>query len=351
VTSGTTHSRRGASAHMQYRRFGSTELTTSEVGFGCARIGGVFQHSSRTEILALLRDTFEHGVTFFDTADMYTQGESERLVGEAFRRQRDRVVIATKFGYRLPAQKQLINRVKPLLKPLIARLGLKSRQIHASLRGPVSQQDFSPGYIIKAVEASLGRLHTDYIDVYQLHDPPVEVLERGEFVEPLERLRQQGKIRYWGVACQQAADVVAGLHYPSLASVQVGLSVLEQAALDAAIPGAVNRGVAIILRQVFASGLLTRELDAVRLEELDCDPEVAARKRHQIGAYASIAERCGRSRTEMALQFALARRGASVVLLGISRAEQFEVALRALQAPEISAEEHELLIASRRAGR
>src|SRR5260370_3491910 len=103
---------------MQYRRFGTTALTTSAVGFGCARIGGVFQDSSRTEIVALLRRALGEGITFFDTADMYAQGESERLVGEAFRNDRDRVVIASKFGYRLPAQKQLINQVKPLLQPL-----------------------------------------------------------------------------------------------------------------------------------------------------------------------------------------------------------------------------------------
>jgi aryl-alcohol dehydrogenase-like predicted oxidoreductase len=336
---------------MQYRRFGNTELATSEVGFGCARIGGVFQGVTRSEVVTLLRRAHQEGITFFDTADMYTQGESERLIGEAFHRQRDRVVIATKFGYKLPAQKQLINRVKPLVRPLITRLGLKSQQVHRGLRGTVSQQDFSPAYIIRAVEASLRRLKSDYIDLYQLHDPPIEILERGEFVEPLELLRQQGKVRYWGVACQQADDALACLPYPGLASIQVGLSALEQAALDTAIPRAAERGTAIIARQVFASGLLTRRPEALQLDEIDYDPDVAARKRDQLVAYASIAERCGRGRAEMALQFALARQGVSVVLLGISRAEQFDSSLRALQAAKLSPEEAQLLTASRRAGR
>ncbi len=336
---------------MRRRRFGSTELTTSEVGFGCARMGGVFQSSSRTENVQLLRLAFEQGVTFFDTADMYTQGESERLVGEALRRDRDRVVIATKFGYRLPARKQLVDRIKPLVKPFVARLGLRPHQFHAGLRGTVSQQDFSSGYIVAAVEASLRRLKTDYIDVYQLHDPPLEILERGEFVQPLEALRQQGKIRHWGVACQQPEEALACLRYPALASIQVGLSVLEQAALDAAIPRAAERGTAIIARQVFASGLLTRQLDTLHPEDIDSDPEVAARKRDQLAAYASIAARCGRSRVEMALQFALARRDVSVVLLGISHKKQLEACLRALQAPAISTDELELLTSSRRPGR
>src|ERR1700694_526802 len=102
---------RMTSAHMRYRQFGSTDLTTSEIGFGCARIGGLFSGGTRAEVIGLLRRAFDHGITFFDTADMYAQGESERLVGEAFRANRDRVVIATKVGYTLPTQKQFISRI------------------------------------------------------------------------------------------------------------------------------------------------------------------------------------------------------------------------------------------------
>ncbi|MGI9146786.1 MAG: aldo/keto reductase [Chloroflexota bacterium] len=336
---------------MLYSQFGNTDISTSEIGFGCARIGGVFQGSSRKELLALLLRTFEQGITFFDTADMYTQGESERLVGEAFRHSRDRVVIATKFGYKSPAQKLLVSRIKPFVKPLVARLGLKPKQVHAGLRGTVSQQDFSPTYIATAVEASLRRLKTDYIDVYQLHDPPADVLERGEFVEALELLRQQGKIRHWGVACQQPEDALVCLKYPSLASVQVGLSVLEQVALDGAIPRAAERGTAIIARQVFASGLLTRPTEPLQLNEIDDEPEVATRKRDQLTAYGLIVAHSGRSRAEMALQFALGKHDVSVVLVGISRPEQVEPTLRAAQATRLSPEEQQLLTASRRSGR
>jgi aryl-alcohol dehydrogenase-like predicted oxidoreductase len=336
---------------MRFRRFGNTDLTVSEVGFGCARLGGVFHASSRTEIVGLLRQAFDVGVTFFDTADMYTQGESERLVGEAFRHDRDRVVIASKFGYTLPAQKRLINRVKPLLKPLVARLGLKPRQVFASVRGTVSQQDFSPGYIVRAAEASLRRLNTDYIDVYQLHDPPLQILQQGDFVEALELLRQQGKIRHWGVACQQTEDALACLPYTSLTSIQVGLSVLEQAGLDAAIPRAAERGVAIIARQVFASGLLTRELNALKLDEIDGDPLIARQKYDQLVAYAAIVQRGERTPAEMALQFALATENISVVLVGISRPAQLDAGLRALTTAKLSADELHLLTASRRPGR
>ncbi len=333
---------------MRYRPFGSTGLTTSEVGFGCARLGGVFQGSSRTEVIALLRGAHDAGITFFDTADMYTQGESERLVGEAFQGRRHQVLIATKVGYRLPAQKQLAHRIKPLVKPLVRRLGLTSRQLHTRVRGSVSEQDFSPAYIASAVESSLRRLRTDYIDVYQLHDPPDDVLQRGEFVETLQRLQDQGKIRSWGVAPQQPEQALAALAHPSLGSVQIGLSALEQSALDAAIPAAEARGIAVIGRQVFASGLLTRSVERVQLEELDVEPTIAVRKHAQLARYASIVDQCGRSRAELALQFALGCRAVSVVLLGASRPDQLAESLRAYEARGLSPEEDRLLAASRR---
>src|SRR5713226_488861 len=120
---------------MQLRRFGNTDLTVSELGFGCARIGGVFTGTSRTEVVGLLRHARDEGITCFDSADMYAQGDSERVLDDAFGRDRERVVIATKFGFKLPAQKRLISRLKPFVKPLGARLGLKSQHIHAGLRG------------------------------------------------------------------------------------------------------------------------------------------------------------------------------------------------------------------------
>jgi aryl-alcohol dehydrogenase-like predicted oxidoreductase len=336
---------------MRVRQLGNTGLVVSEVGFGCARIGGVLHNSSRSEIVGLLRRATAAGITFFDTADMYAQGESERLVGEALQGLRDQVIIASKFGYQLARETRVVRRVKPLLKPIVRRLGLISPPAYARIRGGVGPQDFSPQYIAHAVEASLRRLRTDYIDLYQLHDPSVEVLKCGEFVGVLERLRDQGKIRYWGVAAQRPEDAVAGLRHPSLASVQVGFSALEQAALDVAIPEAASRGVAVVARQVYASGLLTRQVDEVVVKTLDTDPEVAARKHDQLRSYAQIVNRSGRSPVELALQFALARTDVSVALLGISRPEQLAESLAALKAPRLSHEEMQLVTAARRAGR
>src|SRR5947209_2061852 len=120
---------------MQQRRFGSTDLRVSELGFGCARLGGVFEDSTRAEILRTLRGAFDQGITFFDTADMYTQGESERLLGQAFAHDRDKIVIASKAGYCLPAQKKAIARIKPLVRPIVQRFGIKREKIPSGLKG------------------------------------------------------------------------------------------------------------------------------------------------------------------------------------------------------------------------
>jgi aryl-alcohol dehydrogenase-like predicted oxidoreductase len=217
--------------------------------------------------------------------------------------------------------------------------------VHAGVRGTVSQQDFSPAYIERAVEASLRRLKTDYIDLYQLHSPPHDALERGDYVEALEKLRQQGKIRHWGVACEEPRDVLVALQQPSLESVQVAFSALEQHALDQAFPHALERKVGIIARQVFASGLLTRSVETIQADHLDRVPAVAERKRQLLTAYATIAERSGRTRAELALHFALARPEVGVVLLGISRQEQLDSGLKALRADPLSAQEQQLLSA------
>src|SRR5580693_1828325 len=165
---------------VRLRAFGKTDLTVSEVGFGCARIGGIFQSDSRA-FLNLLSEARDAGINFFDTADMYSQGESEALVGRAFRRSRDRVIIASKAGYRLPGRRMFVARLKPLLRPVIKLLKLRRGQVPATVSGALSQE-FSPDYLRRAVEGSLRRLRTDYLDLLQLHSPSAQVVERGDWV-------------------------------------------------------------------------------------------------------------------------------------------------------------------------
>ena len=156
---------------MQYNEFGKTGMRVSEIGFGGSRIGGVFAgKEGSAEALNVLTKALDSGITFYDSSDMYAQGESESLIGTAFRGRREQVILATKGGYCLPARRSMIRRIKPLVRPLVQALGLKRTSLPAGMSGALSQ-DFSPHYLTRAVEASLGRLRTDYLDLYQLHSP------------------------------------------------------------------------------------------------------------------------------------------------------------------------------------
>ena len=327
---------------MQHTRFGTTDLTVSEIGFGCARLGGVFQSVSRADMLKTLHSAFDAGITFYDTSDMYCQGESEELLGKAFRGRRGQVVIASKVGYCLPTRRQLVSKVKPLLKPVVRRLGITRRSLPSGASGALSQ-DFTPAYIVQAVEGSLRRLRTDYLDLYQLHSPPAKVLERDDFLAPLGKLQREGKIRAFGVSCETTADALTCLRYPGIASLQLRLSLLDQTALTEAIPRAQERGVAVIARECFAGGLLAKPLDALGLETFIFDEAEREAKRREIQGYADLAAQSSRTLPELALQFVRGVAGVSVTLLGMRTETQLAGNLRLLASPPLTAAELQML--------
>lgn len=312
---------------MKYKRLGNTELQVSEIGFGCSRIGGVFAGESG-KVLRVLHEALDAGITLYDTADMYSQGESETLIGRAFRDRRDRVVIASKGGYCLPAQRKLVARVKPLLRPIVRALGLKREHLPANVTGTLSQ-DFSPQYLVQALEASLRRLKTDYLDIYQLHSPPPQVLQSGECIEVLETLKRQGKVRYYGVAADTPEDALLCLQYPEIATIQMPFGLLDLEALDSTLPQAEARGVGVIARGCFGGGLLKETLTEQSLKETTA-------KWPQILAYRRIAAGQGRPLLEMALQFCLRAPGVSVTLLGMRTEAHLTDNLRYYSAPPLT---------------
>lgn len=327
---------------MKYRRFGTTDLTVSEIGFGCARLGGIFGNTTKSDMLVTLRQAADQGMTFFDTSDMYCQGESEQVLGEAFRQDRGRVILASKGGYCLPAQRKLASRVKPLLRPLVQRLGLKRTLVPSGLRGALSQ-DFRPEYIIRAAEQSLRRLQTDYLDVYQLHSPPAAVLEAGDWVAPLEKLKGEGKIRYYGVSCETVEDAMRCLRYPGISSLQLRLSLLDQRALLQVVPQAAEKGVAVIARECYAGGLLAKPPDGPMLEQFIPDAGERQAKRREIVAFQEIADQLHRPLPQLALQFVQSLPGISVTLLGMRTAVQLTDNLCHLGASALAREEFSLL--------
>jgi len=300
--------------------FGKTDLKVSEFGLGCARIGGIFQNDTRgfLELLAAARG---EGINFFDTSDMYSQGESEMLLGRAFRGVRNEVIVATKAGYCLPARRKLAARVKPLLRPLIRFVKLRRDRLPAGARGTIAQ-DFTPAYLRKAVEASLRRLRTDYIDLLQLHSPPAGVVERGDWQAALEDLKRVGKIRYYGISCDTVEAGLAALRFPGVSSLQFLANLLERRAVDQVLPKARAQGVACIARECLANGLLVKAPEQIDLASYCSSPDERRLREEQLAKYRQQAAGAGVSLTRLALDYVAGQEGVSVTLLGVRSHDQ-----------------------------
>jgi aryl-alcohol dehydrogenase-like predicted oxidoreductase len=222
---------------MQYRKFGNTDLRVSEIGFGAWAIGGNAKvgntpigwgQADDTTSKKALQASVDAGINFFDTADFYGLGHSEALIGEVLKNNND-VVIATKVGH---------------------------RNINESI-----VLDYSKAYIMEACEQSLKRLQRDTIDYYQLHSARMPHLQEGECIEAMEQLKQQGKIRYWGLSLntfhpQPEADFL--IHHKYGDGFQLVFNIINQRALQT-IEQAGAAGYGIIARMPLQFGLLTRK--------------------------------------------------------------------------------------------
>jgi aryl-alcohol dehydrogenase-like predicted oxidoreductase len=319
---------------MEVRQFGLTGLRVSEVGLGCARIGGIFQ-TDPGEFVELLSAALDSGINFFDTADMYSQGESEALLGRAFHKRRHEVVIASKAGYCLPSQRRLAARLKPLLRPAIRWLGIKRESLPTAVRGALSQ-DFSPAYLRRAVEGSLRRLRTDWLDLFQLHSPPADVVERGEWVPALEALKREGKIRYYGIACDTIDAALAALRHPGVSSLQIAINLLEREAADRVLPLARGK-VGVIARECLANGLLVKEADSIDLAAYCRTATERELRQTQLVALRKLAVENGCTLPQLALQFVRRLEGVSVTLVGMRTKKHLADTLRQLDGPELPA--------------
>jgi aryl-alcohol dehydrogenase-like predicted oxidoreductase len=241
---------------MKYRRFGKMGLLVSEVGFGCLRLAGTStDRKNKAEVLCTLSEALDSGVNFFDTADIYGQGRSEEILAQAIRGRRTKVIIATKAGYTLTRVGRAVAVLKPLVRPLIRRLSPLRRSV-SQLRASETHQDFSPQYLSAALDRSLVRLRTDYIDLFQLHNPPPSAIETGEFLEAVERARVQGKIKGYGISCRSIEDARLCFRHSDNAAVQVPISLQNMQAASLIAAEAQKHDVACIAREPFASGSL-----------------------------------------------------------------------------------------------
>jgi aryl-alcohol dehydrogenase-like predicted oxidoreductase len=215
---------------MRYRPLGKTGLQVSEIGFGAWGIGGrtVEQTSygdtdDRTSLAALDR-ALERGITFFDTSAAYGNGHSEALIGQAVRGRRSRAVITTKAGYEAWDQ----------------------------------APDFSPSAIVASTERSLARLGTDYLDLLQIHNPPLDVVTAPAVREALAGLVKSGKIRAWGVSAKGPDEALQVLRACEIAVVQANFNMMDVRVLSSGLLAEVERlGVGFIARTPLCFGFLS----------------------------------------------------------------------------------------------
>jgi aryl-alcohol dehydrogenase-like predicted oxidoreductase len=325
---------------VRHREFGKTGWRVSEIGFGGARIGGLLaQDGGRATSLRTLAAALDAGINFYDTADMYSQGESEVLIGKAVSKTRDKVFVASKGGYRLPASKRFIQLIKPLAKPIVRALGLTRAPTPSPARGAIPQ-DFSPAYIRNAAEASLRRLQSDYIDLYQLHSPPCVTITSPLFQDTLgtlARLKSEGKIRHYGIALDLVDDARHCLHLEGISSLQIPFGLLDLEASDEVLDDISKRGIGIVARGCFGGGALKPSLSEAQLR-------VAEPKWKRVLRIRRIAEQFGHSPLEVALQFSLRELRIGVNILGMRTPVHVATNLQYYLSQSLSDEEfHKLL--------
>jgi aryl-alcohol dehydrogenase-like predicted oxidoreductase len=246
---------------MEYRLLGSTDLRVSVLGLGCNRLGWSGSGQTRADMVRLLECAVDAGLTFFDTADVYMAGESERLLGEVFGRRRRDVVIATKVGSGRWLTRDLVGWVHPLHR-MVASCARWLRSASELARLVLGDRSWSPGYLRRTVEGSLRRLRRDSLDLLQLHSPPATVMQREDILALLDSLKTEGAIRFCGASFGSWPEG----HVPGqggLSTLQLPIGVERERAVRVVLDGAAARGVGVIGNQPFRKGAVF-ELDPSR---------------------------------------------------------------------------------------
>lgn len=249
----------------------------SVVGLGCSHLGAQRRARTRAELVRLLEHAVDRGITFFDSADVYMAGESERLLGEVLTHHRERVVVATKVGFRSLVPEALLAHVRPALWSVTRRKATGHR-VWRQARGWLRRADYSADYPQAAVEGSLTRLRTDRIDLLQLHSPTAAALDRDGALETLERLAAQGKIRAYGLAFATSAQAQSAVRGGGFSTLQVPVSISGPAAVDNILAWAQQRGIGVIANQPLRGGALLHDgVASARRGEQRTLPQVAIR--------------------------------------------------------------------------
>ena len=221
---------------MRYRPLGRTGWQVSEVSFGAWAIGGSWGSVNDDESMAALYQAVDCGVNFIDTADVYGDGHSERLIARLKRERREQIIVATKAGRRL---------------------------------SPHTADGYNAANLTAFIERSLRNLEVDAIDLLQLHCPPTDVYYRPEVFGALDDLVRAGKIRHYGVSVERVEEALKAIEYPNVKTVQIIFNCFRQRPAELFFGEARRRKVGILARVPLASGLLSGKLTRSSTFEAD----------------------------------------------------------------------------------
>jgi aryl-alcohol dehydrogenase-like predicted oxidoreductase len=301
---------------MKYRILGKTGLKVSEVGFGAWGIGGnAFGNSygptdDKTSLEAIKR-AIELGCNFFDTADVYGHGHSEELLGQVLKERRGDFVIATKAG--------------------------------ADFYHDPPRMSFSSEYLDFALGKSCERLQTDYVDLYQLHNPPIQLLRSNKLFDCLEKLVDSGKIRYYGISIHDPEEGLLAMKHGRPAAIQLVFNILRQEAKNKLFQIAVDNNVAIIAREPLSNGFLTGKFTDdstfppgdIRFNFPRNYFHALIKATHQL----RFLETKSRTLAQASLRFVLDHRDVSTVIPGLKTPLQSEEDLQVSEIPPLTGED------------
>jgi aryl-alcohol dehydrogenase-like predicted oxidoreductase len=210
---------------MNYRTLGKTGFKVSEISLGTWQVGGKWGSSfDQTNAGHILNTAVDNGINFIDTADVYSDGDSEKAVGSFIRSRKERIVVATKCGRRL---------------------------------NPHNSDAYQPDILRKFVEDSLRNMGLETLDLIQLHCPPTEVYYRPEIFELFDKLKTEGKILNLGVSVEKVEEALKAIEYSNVTTVQIIFNIFRQRPSELFFKEAKKKNVGIIVRVPLASGLLS----------------------------------------------------------------------------------------------
>jgi aryl-alcohol dehydrogenase-like predicted oxidoreductase len=295
---------------MLFTRLGDSDLEASRIGFGCWAMGGTdWGPVDDNDSINAIAKALDCGINVFDTADVYGDGHSEEILGTALGNERKNVIVATKVG------------------------GVKQK-------GGASRHDTSRKHILGAIEASLRRLKTDYVDLYQIHVPDAST-PVSETVSALLQLKKQGKIRYFGLSNVKVEEIKEYMKYGPVTTLQPEYSMIQRQSESELFPFCLENKIAVLAYSPLGRGLLTGKYSRkssfipadVRAIDTAFQGKVFEINLDCVERLRPIAADSGRSLTQLAIAWAFSNPAVSVALVGAKTSSQVEENASAYDSP------------------